>query len=197
MRLHGMAFWPRGWSFGGLVPHDAGKPTWLSVRALGQGAGTSHVRELVAQALGVPTLPAPAVTLQVRGAGVAELAALRGDADAAAQAAAEAVFGPGVALQGHVWLSRTLIARPSRDVRVAGLHASLPDGPFCGPGDSRDSSRSQTWTRVKWDHKRRPAERGGLRPFLDPVQGPQSTTGASGEDAAMLEEEEADDEDIL
>ena len=66
-----------------------------------------------------------------------------------------------------------------QDLRlVAGLPASLPNGPFCGPGDSRDGSRSQTWTRVKRDHKRRPVERVGPRAFLEPVQGPQTPTGA-------------------
>ena len=195
--LRDVAYWPAGWAFGGLLPLDAGRPTWLSVRLLGRGPVTDNIRELVAEALGVPAPPAPAVTLRVRGAGVEEWAALGADAGAAMQAAAEAVFGPGVKVQGHTWLNRTHISRPVYDLRVAGLPASLPAGPFCGPGDSRDGARSQSWARVPRTHKRKPTERVGTRDFLAAVQEPPAPKGADGEDNAMMAGPEEDEEDIL
>ena len=87
---------PSGWRFGGLLPVDTGKPTRLSVRVLGEGPVPGSVRHRGAVALGTLTPPAPAVTMRVRGPGVAECTALGGNAEVALQAAAVAVFGPGV-----------------------------------------------------------------------------------------------------
>ena len=61
---------PSGWRLQGLLPVDAGKPTHLSVRVMGQGPVPDEVRPRVADALGMPTLPAAASTLRVRGPGM-------------------------------------------------------------------------------------------------------------------------------
>ena len=57
-----------------------------------------RVRGLGAGALGMPAPSVPALTMRVCGAGVEGWAALGGDAGAAMQAAAGAVFGPGMEL---------------------------------------------------------------------------------------------------
>ena len=83
------------------------------------------------------------------------------------------------------------------DPRVAGLPASLPTCPFCGPRDSRDCACSQSLACVPQTLKKKPTERLGQRDFFAAVQKPPAPTRVDGKDDAMSACAEEDDEDIL